>query len=214
MTEFNRILDRIDISSIAAYFLYGSEPTAAVTTSYEERISASYKEVYTKLEALFPTADKTDESLQDIISDLALAHSDVYLQVGVLIGFQLYKVLEREYHSPKAEGIDKLIKKYIAAAIAAPEGQEENGSVLERFFEKRSCPSLEKALAENDRYQKALEECTRETGKLEQCDLNKEQKAAVDRIIAATGVIGAEYGAASYRQGFQDARNLVKELLQ
>lgn len=50
--------------------------------------------------------------LHDIIADFALVHGDVYLQAGVLIGFQLYKVLEQEYHSPQMTGLDSLLKKY------------------------------------------------------------------------------------------------------
>ncbi len=214
MTEFTKILDRIDISRIAAYFLYGSESTSSITDSYEERISASYKEVYAKLETLFPTADKTDPALQDAISDLALTHSDVYLQVGVLIGFQLYKVLEKEYHSPKAAGIDKVIKNYITSAGKNRKDRQDEDCLLENFFEFRKCHSLEKMLACNEEYQNASRKCEEEVEKLGRQNLNDEQRSAVDKAISAANAAGAEYGAAAYQQGFDDARRLFMELFQ
>ncbi len=212
MTEFTKILDRIDISRIAAYFLYGSESTSSITDSYEERISASYKEVYAKLETLFPTADKTDPALQDAISDLALAHSDVYLQVGVLIGFQLYKVLEKEYNSPKAAGIDKVIKNYITSAGNSQKDTQGDDCLLKNFFEFRKCHSLEKMLAGNTEYQNASRKCEEEVEKLSR--QKDEQKSAVDKAISAANAAGAEYGAAAYQQGFDDARRLFMELFQ
>lgn len=212
MKEFSRILDRIEISRIATYFLYGSEPDSVITDSYQARISDAYKEIYAKLTDLFPAADKNDEKLQDIISDFALAHSDVYLQAGVLIGFQLYKVLEEGYHSPKAEGIEKVLKNYAASADGTQKKQDEDGSLLERFFKERRYHSLENALTENEDYQNAMHECSEEINKLEQYGLSKEQQAAVDKALSATNAIGSEYGAAAYRQGFHDARKLIKEL--
>ncbi len=214
MTEFTKILDRIDISRIAAYFLYGSEPTSAITDSYEERINASYQEVYAKLAALFPAADKTDDSLQDIVSDFALIHSDVYLQIGVLIGFQLYKVLENGYHSPKANGIEQVIKNYAASTAGTRRNQSENGSLLESFFEERRLHSLENALNKNEDYRNAVRECEAEIGRLKQCGLSKEQFDTANRAISAANAIGSEYGTAAYRQGFHDARRLTMELLQ
>ncbi len=211
LTEFSKILDRIDISRIAAYFLYGSEPTSAITDSYEKRISASYQEVYAKLAALFPTADKTEESLQDAVSDFALTHSDVYLQIGVLIGFQLYKVLEEGYHSPKAQGIDRVLKTYTSSAAESRKSSPES-SILESFFRERKAGALESSLNENADYQTEVREYNEEISRLEQSGLSKEQFNTVNKVISAANAIGAEYGTAAYRQGFHDARRLVTEL--
>lgn len=214
MTEFVKILDRIDISRIAAYFLYGSEPASAITDSYEKRINASYQEVYAKLAALFPAADKTDDALQDVVSDFALTHSDVYLQIGVLIGFQLYKVMEEEYHSPKAQGIERVLKNYASSAAEARKNHSGSSNVLESFFRERKAEALENSLTENADYQNEVQEYNEEMGRLKQAGLSSEQFDAVNKVVSAANAIGAEYGTAAYRQGFHDARRLVMELFQ
>ncbi len=214
MTEFAKILDRIDISRVAAYFLYGSEPTDAVTDSYEERVSASYKEVYAKLEALFPTASRTDAKLQDVVADFAFAQSDAYLQIGVMIGFQLYKVLDKGYYSPQNAGIDKVIKNYLSSSAPFQDLQQEREHLLDNFLEGNRHHSMENILEKNEGYQHALQECSEEFQKLEQYSLTKEQQSAVDRLVSAANAIGSEYGAAAYRQGFYDARKLMLEFFQ
>ncbi len=233
MNEFEKILNKIEISELATYFMYGAEPDSINTDAYQERISNAYQEVYAKLKELFPSADKTDAVLQDIISDFALAHSDVYLQAGVLIGFQLYKVLEEGYHSPRAAGISSVIENCMASITKAKiteakkkqeERQEEKmearmeakmkeqDSIMENFFHMRRYGALEKTLSRNEDYQNALRECNEEIEKLDQCGLSKEQQLAVDKAISATNAIGSEYGAAAYRQGFYDAQKLIREL--
>ena len=213
MTEFTEVLERIDISRIAAFFLFGSEPTNVITDSYEERINTSYKEIFKRLEEIFPSADKNNEDVQDAISELVVTHSDVFLQIGVMIGFQLYKVLEQNYHNPKSAGIDKILKKYIASLTKPQEDTPEESSLLEHFFEERRFSSLEEALETNDDYQNALKTCSEELDKLKQCGLDNEQKKAVDKALSATNAVGSEYGTAAYRLGFHDARKLMLELL-
>ncbi len=216
MTEFTEVLERIDLSRIAAYFLYGSEPMSEITDSFEERINKSYHEIFDRVEELFPSVDRNSEDLQDAISKLIVTHSDVYLQMGVLIGFQLYKILDRSYHNPKSAGIETVLKNYLASLAKSGENkdgdaQEEN-NILEQIFEERKFGSLEEALNQNEDYQKARKEYQAQMDQLDRCGLNTEQKKAVDKAVSAANATGSEYGAAAYQMGFHDARKLMLEL--
>ena len=209
MTEFTEVLERIDLSRIAAYFLYGSEPMSEITDSFEQRINKSYHEIFDRLEELFPSADRNSEDLQDAISKLVVTHSDVYLQMGVLIGFQLYKILDQGYYSPKSAGIEKVLKNYIASLTTPAENKTgdapEESSILKQIFEE--------ALNQNEEYQNARKEYQAEMNQLDQCGLSAEQKKAVDKAVSAANATGSEYGAAAYQMGFHDARKLMLELL-
>ncbi len=217
MTEFTEVLERIDLSRIAAYFLYGSEPMSEITDSFEERINKSYHEIFDRLEELFPSADRNSEDLQDAISKLIVTHSDVYLQMGVLIGFQLYKILDQGYHNPKSAGIEKVLKNYMASLKNPAENKTgdapEENSILKQIFEERKFSSLEEALNQNEGYQNARKEYQAKMDQLEQCGLSAEQKKAVDKAVSAANATGSEYGAAAYQMGFHDARKLMLELL-
>lgn len=113
MSEFNDIFTRIKIEELAPYFLYGGESITESTTDYEQRIDKSFKETFEHLKELCGDSNKNAEEIRDILFDFSLVYSDVYLQMGVLMGFQLFKVLEQDFYKAKTIGAEDVLKQYI-----------------------------------------------------------------------------------------------------
>lgn len=88
--------------------------------------------------------------------------------------------------------------------------QEEK--LLDILAEERIHNALNSALAASEDYQDTLEQQERADDEVEQLGLNKEQKKAVGRLVAAVNANGAAYGTVAYRQGLKDGVSLISEL--
>lgn len=90
--------------------------------------------------------------------------------------------------------------------------EAKNENLLDIFMEERIHKGLEKALNDNDRYQSAQKEVDEAFIELEKAGLSREQNKAVDKAVSAANASGAAYGAAAYRQGFNDGVKLMSEI--
>ena len=211
MAEFTDILNRITLRSITTYLLYGAEPVSEITDSFETRILTSYTELFTKLKARYPDADKTNEILYNMIADFALVHSDVFLQTGALLGFQLYKVFEQKYHDCPISDLNKTIQKYNGSTLQPKKEETNMDELLNILLEGRMNDALTKILASDETYQNIMKEYNLEIEQMENLLLTPEQNQSLDSLLSCNNAISAVYGAAAYRLGFHDAKIMLSQ---
>ncbi len=209
MSAFTRVLKRLDIGSLVSYYLYGVEPFEKITEDYSEKLNLSYDELFAEMKELFPDIDCENEDLGNAVCIFASIHGEVHFQVGLLIGFQLYKGLDQGYLNLHEEDLKNGVLKFVA-----PDGNwyKTDNSLLEDFLEKRMREALEPSSVSDEQYQEALKKQKESVKQLEECGLNKEQLEKVEQVILTSQTLNAEYGRAAYKQGYMDAYKLLTEL--
>lgn len=117
MSEFSNMLERIKLDSIIGYLMYGTEDTEIDNKgTYEERIENAYDRIFKSLENMFPSANKQNEELFEIVMEFSLIHTEVYLEMGVIVGIQVYKNLLHK-NSDLPSNVQEMIKKMVSADI-------------------------------------------------------------------------------------------------
>jgi hypothetical protein len=76
----------------------GTESNEKRMCDYDNTIENSCKDFFDKLEQILPDADRNNDELFGAVADLVVTHDDIFLEVGIVVGFNLYKSLELAYH--------------------------------------------------------------------------------------------------------------------
>ncbi|SHK83319.1 hypothetical protein SAMN02745136_03447 [Anaerocolumna jejuensis DSM 15929] len=111
MSEFSEMLERVDLDDMIAYLIWGTDSKIEHIGTYEGRIKESYDKIFKSLEEMFPAANRQDDGLYGAILDFSITHSEVYLEMGLILGLQLYKNLEQKYQSFELTGLQSTINK-------------------------------------------------------------------------------------------------------
>lgn len=93
--EFNKLLKKVNFDDIIAYLLYDTEAEDKRGETYAKRVDNSFNEFFSGIEALYPSASRDNDDLWDIILKFTTLHDEVYFEMGVIIGLQIYKNLEK-----------------------------------------------------------------------------------------------------------------------
>lgn len=115
MNEFAEIFERIDIENISSFLLYGVETNGDITEFtklYAEKMTDSYAKVCKNLKGLFPDKTIENDSINDAIAHFTSVHCESYFQMGIIVGFRLYKMMEQRYKDNRTDEMDGFIKKY------------------------------------------------------------------------------------------------------
>lgn len=97
MSEFSDMLERVKFNSIIGYLMYGTEDSVVEDRgTYEERIKNAYDKIFGTLEDMFPSANKDNDKLFGAVMDFSITHNKVYLEMGIIVGIQMYKNLEQQ----------------------------------------------------------------------------------------------------------------------
>lgn len=117
MSEFSNMLERIKLDSIIGYLMYGTEDTEIDNKgTYEERIENAYDRIFKSLENMFPSVNKQNEELFEAVMEFSLIHTEVYLEMGVIVGIQVCKnLLHKNLDLPS--NVQEIIKKMVSADI-------------------------------------------------------------------------------------------------
>lgn len=74
--------------------MYGTEDAEIDDKgTYEERIENAYNKVFKSLKNMFPSANKHNEELFEVVMEFSLIHTEVYLEMRVIVGIQVCKNL-------------------------------------------------------------------------------------------------------------------------
>lgn len=212
MSEFSDMLERVKIDDMIAYLMYGTESEIERSGTYEERVKKSYDDIFDKLEKMFPSASRHNDNLYGAILDFSIVHNEVYLEMGIIVGFQLYKNMEQGYMDFKVNGMEKIIKKNLSANKEAEEKPEGKNSVLQTLIDEGISYALEASLRTDKGYKEARKAADETLDDIDDIGLDKKQWKTVDRAVSAANALGAEYGRAAYEQGFKDSVRLLSEL--
>lgn len=208
MNEFENLLNHIKLDKLIGYLMYGTEDAIIERgESYQDRLKAAYEKLINSLEQIFPTADRQKEDLSRAVMDFSIIHNEVYLEMGLLIGFQLCQNMNKAYQNLKKEDIENILNRKEQSNTAGKEHP-----LLDTLFEIRISTALEDVLNEDPEYLETRKQVKKEYQKLEDCHLSSVQMEGVDNLVSAANSSGAAYGRTSYRQGFQDGIKLVSEL--
>lgn len=124
MSEFSDMLERVKLSSIIGYLMYGTENSVVEDKgTYEERIENAYDKIFKTLENMFPSANKENEELFGAVMDFSITHNEVYLEMGIIVGVQMYKNLEQQNYLDLAN-IQKIIKDTVSADMKRENANE------------------------------------------------------------------------------------------
>ena len=115
MEDFKQILKRVNFDGMISYLMYGVSSKEKQEGTYEERVQDAYDRIFDDLEGKFPTANREDDALYDIVLKFAMALSEVYMEMGVTVGFQLFKNFESNCKNFEAPGLEAAIQKNLAA---------------------------------------------------------------------------------------------------
>lgn len=205
--EFKRMFKKIKFDEIIAYLLYEGEADDKRSETYEKRVNNSYDEFFSGIKKLFPSASRGNDDLWNVLLDFSTTHDEVYFEMGIIIGFQIYKNLDEGYGRLEANNATSIYSEKILKSSKI----QKNG-LLKELFGERMQYALEVVLKEDENYQKAVEISSEKHDRLNTIGLNKYQWKQVDRAISAANALGAEYGRVAYRLGFQDSLKLASEL--
>ncbi|MGN6715524.1 hypothetical protein [Anaerocolumna jejuensis] len=111
MSELSEMLERVKLDDMIAYLIRGTDSKIEHIGTYEGRIKESYDKIFIALEEMFPAANRQDDGLYGAILDFSITHSEVYLEMGLILGLQLYKNLEQKYQSFELTGLQSTINK-------------------------------------------------------------------------------------------------------
>jgi len=92
MGYLNETLKRASVQSVREYLLYGVDGEEHTTKSYEVRLKKAYgewRDIVKKYDE-----DGEDSELYRIINKVIVEHEHVYMEMGLLAGFQLAKEIE------------------------------------------------------------------------------------------------------------------------
>ncbi len=112
MDKFRDIFERIKIEELAPYFLYGGDSIEETTMDYEQKLNKSFKKALKNIKCLDIDGKEDSEKINDILFDFGLTCGNVYLEVGVLMGFQLFKIFEQDFCKLKTIGAEDILKQY------------------------------------------------------------------------------------------------------
>lgn len=97
MSEFNDMLRRVKLDKIIGYLMYGTEDFEIENKgTFEDRIEDAFDKIFESLEKRCPFISRENEELQNIIMEFSITHNEVYLEIGILLGIQMYKNLEQQ----------------------------------------------------------------------------------------------------------------------
>lgn len=205
--EFRKMLKKMNLDEIIEGLLYELEEENKCVETYEERLDKSYDKLFADIESIYPLMNRDNNELWDVIVDFATIQGEVYFEIGIVLGFQIYNNLKNSYSKIESKKNVPVHRNDIFV-----NKKDEEDSLLHALFAQRMETTLEILLKGDGEYKKAVEIASESQEQLDMIGLDKKQSQQVDRAISATNAVGAEYGRVAYQQGFREGIKLISEL--
>ena len=97
MKMIQTIMEKSKIESIISYLLFDDMPKEKID-NYEDKITESYQEFFDGLEKMFLEASRDNDDLFEMVADFAALHDEIFLTIGITIGYNLNKELETTWN--------------------------------------------------------------------------------------------------------------------
>lgn len=208
MSELTEIIRKVNLKNIISYLLYDAGASMENLESCGEKIEKSFDEFFDKLERLYSETDRNNDQLFEIVSEFALLHDNVYFETGIIIGFELYKTLERSYENHKEGEIEKILQ--ISNNL---EQEKADMGIMRKIVQERMDTALEDSLKEDREFKELNENIRKKLRKLDKNRFTATQWEIIDDILSASNERSSEYGRMAYQQGLLDTLNFMKEVL-
>ena len=104
MSEFSDIMRRVNLDNIIEE-----------RGTYEERIENAFNRIFKSIEGICPFLNRQNDELQSAVIEFSVIHNQVYLEMGIIIGIQMYQNLEKQYID--LSNVKTIIEKNISADI-------------------------------------------------------------------------------------------------
>lgn len=115
MGELHDMVKRSTLESLVAYIMYDSGSTKERITTYEREVNNSYERIFSRLEAMFPSADRHDDKFFGTILDFATIHEEVFFEMGMLIGYNICGDLNSSSSKIKTPEFQKMILEWLVS---------------------------------------------------------------------------------------------------
>ena len=204
MSEFTEIMKKISLENLMSYLIYGMDSSRENFESYGDKIEKSFEVLFEKLEQLYDGADRNDNRLFDAVSDFAILHDDIYFEVGVIIGTELFKVLENSYRKHENGDIERILR----SSNRLKKKSEQ--TVMQQIIQGRMDSALEEALRKERAYQDLNRSVGEKLKDLDKSELTSEQWELIDEALTKSNERSCEYGRMAYQQGLLDTTKLLE----
>lgn len=211
MFEFKTLFERSNFKNIVSYLISGIGENEDVIEDYDKKIQQSYECFFTGIEKLYPQADREDNRLFEVVSEFIGTHDNIYLEAGVLIGFQICRGFEGAYSKHVKNDFSALLARLEKGQVIQQK-KKKTSDLLKIISEYRMSTVLEEVISENADYQKLNEEVHRKLNMIEKIGLNQEQWHIIDNALTVCNERSADYGKIAYMMGFKDATKLLMEI--
>lgn len=95
MRMIQELLNRSKLESIIGYLMDGTTSSDMVVNEFEKTIEESYDIFYDRLEKIYPETSRENNDLFDVTTDLVMKHDEIFLTMGIAIGFHLNNEFEK-----------------------------------------------------------------------------------------------------------------------
>lgn len=97
MRELAGFYERTKLDNLLRHLLWGDELDELTIEDFEKELRDSFELFYDQIEEIVPAFRREDDRVNDAVSNFTEAQSGVYLKLGVLTGFRLYRDLDAAY---------------------------------------------------------------------------------------------------------------------
>lgn len=114
MSELKEMQERGEVKNILGYLMYGIEDTdIEVGDTYQRRIDNAHEKIFSTLEQMFPNASRYNNDLCRAVMDFSITLNKAYLEMGLIMGFQICKNFDTEYQNMAASDIQSVVEKLV-----------------------------------------------------------------------------------------------------
>ncbi len=113
MDELHDYKKRMEIENLISYIMYGTDDCTIGKSekSYRERLDDAYEKFFDRIEEQYPVVNRNQDDFHSMVMELTLNQNALYLEMGVLVAFQLYKNMEAKSTDVKMDEIKDMLER-------------------------------------------------------------------------------------------------------
>ena len=136
MSEFSQMQKRLKLDNMMNYLIYGCTADLAdgepvKKDLYQKRIDQAFDKLFQELNHMFPSASRDCDELYSAVLHFAMAHQEVYTEMGFLAGCRFWGDLQRAGSNIGKTGMQSIVKEVVFQKDGAHFVEMEDGSLFE-----------------------------------------------------------------------------------
>lgn len=203
MKDLNNILENYNFIDILL-LLTQNKDYEKIIKSYAEKVK-EHNVKYLKVITDIIDSDLRYDMLIDEISSFIEVHDKIYLEIGVLRGFNLYQELVNSF-SIQTKNLDIKMNDVGKSIV---NGNIHYDSILNQICKHRLSTALEESLKNDKEYQEEENKLSDAILEMDSLDLPHKHWNIIDKVFSSHNAVNAKYGEKAYMQGIQDTLELI-----